>query len=98
MSGTVTRRPNETRSDWRKRQRIAQNVQTYGLRVRCTSCGAGGRHRANVHGPLNERPCPKCGGKLGKVSGGWVPNIALVDRELDAEVDRIVDEMTLKTK
>ncbi len=60
MPGMVTARPGETIQAWKTRCRIAQNVQFFGIRVRCSSCGARGRHYVEKSGPLYERACPKC--------------------------------------
>ncbi len=53
----VERRVGEPRSDWRKRVRIAQNVEKWGLRVVCQRCGNRSRHKVNDDGALANRKC-----------------------------------------
>jgi hypothetical protein len=58
--GLPEKRENESFDAWRRRFRIAQAINTHGMRVRCRDCNARGRHRPVVDGPLRERRCPKC--------------------------------------
>lgn len=61
----VERRVGEPRSDWRRRVRIAQNVEKWGIRVVCNRCGEKSRHKVAEDGALANRTCAQA-----KLNGG----------------------------
>jgi len=67
----VTPRQNETETSWKRRNRIAQNVEKWGWRVWCSECSIEGRHKPSS-GPLREAACARCGGRLSRGIAGTV--------------------------